>query len=126
MLGDLQTEPVLGAVRAFADGMRRMRSHLALVEKLHYARQKQRWFLEAVAMYCRAVAGLREQLGQLELRSRGLIGLRDYLAAYDDSDEFTALAAETQAVVDALASVSYTVTSGATASGWAATTASPT
>jgi DNA mismatch repair protein MutS len=109
VLGDLQTEPVLGAVRAFADGMRRMRSNLALVEKLHYSRQKHRWFLEAVATYCRAVAGLRQQLGQLELRSRGLIGLRDYVAAYDDSDEFAALAAETQAVVDALASVGYTV-----------------
>jgi DNA mismatch repair protein MutS len=108
-LGDLQKEPVLGAVRAFADGMRRMRSNIALVEKLHYARQKQRWFLEAVATYCRAVAALREQLGQLELRSRGLIGLRDYVAAYDDSDEFAALAAETQSVVDALAAVSYTV-----------------
>ena len=33
-----------------------MRKHLALVDKLHYARQKQRWFVEAVAVYCRAVA----------------------------------------------------------------------
>ena len=109
VLGDLQQEPVLGAVRAFADGMRRMRSHLALVEKLHYARQKQRWFLEAVATYCRAVADLRGQLAQLELRSDGFVGLRDYVADYDDGDEFAALGAETQAVVEALAAVRYTV-----------------
>jgi DNA mismatch repair ATPase MutS len=109
VLGDLQREPVAGAVRAFADGMRRMRSNLALVEKLHYARQKQRWFLEAVATYSGAVQALREQLNQLELRSRGLTGLREYVAAYDDSGEFVALVAETQAVVDALAAVTYTV-----------------
>jgi len=109
VLGDLQHEPVLEAVSAFADGMRRMRSNLALVKKLHYARQKQRWFLEAVATYCRAVTGLRERLGRLELRSRGFIGLRDYVAAYGDSDGFAALAAEMRAVVEALAGVRYTV-----------------
>jgi DNA mismatch repair protein MutS len=109
VLGDLHQAPVLGAVRDFADAMRHMRSNLALVEKLHYARQKQRWFLEAVATYCRAVAALREQLGQLELRSRGFTGLREYVATYGDSDEFAALAAETRAVVEALAAVSYTI-----------------
>jgi DNA mismatch repair protein MutS len=109
VLGDLQREPVLGAVRAFAEGMRQMRRQLALVEKLHYARQKQRWFLEAVSTYCRAVAGLRDQLAQLELRSRGFVGLRDYVAEYDDSDEFSALVAETHAVAETLAAVRYTV-----------------
>ena len=109
VLGDLQREPVLAAVRAFADAMRHMRSNLALLEKLHYARQKQRWFLEAVTTYCRAVEALREQLDQLELRSRGFSGLRQYVATYNDSDEFRTLAAETRAAAKALAAVSYTV-----------------
>jgi DNA mismatch repair protein MutS len=109
VLGDLQREPVLGAVVAFADGMRRMRSHLALMEKLHYARQKQRWFLEAVATYCGAVADLHDQLAQLELRSRGFVGLRGYVTEYSGSDEFAALAAEVRAVVKALAGVTYAV-----------------
>jgi DNA mismatch repair protein MutS len=109
VLGDLQREPVLGAVRTFADAMRRMRSHLALVEKLHYARQKQRWFLEAVVTYCRAVAGLGEHLARLELRSRGFIGLRDYVTAYGNSDEFAALVAESQVAAKSLAAVTYTV-----------------
>ena len=109
VLGDLQQEPVLAAVRAFADGMRGMRANLALMEKLHYARQKQRWFLEAVNTYCRAVATLRDQFDQLELRSRGFIGLREYITEYGDSDQFAALVAETQAALKALATVRYTV-----------------
>ena len=73
---------MLEAVREFASGMRQMRKHLALLEKLHYVRQKQRWFLEAVAAYCRAVAGFRDRLGELELHSRGFVGLREYLTTY--------------------------------------------
>jgi len=109
VVSDLQQEPVLGAVRTFADRMRRMRSHLALMAKLHYARQKQRWFLEAVAAYCGAVTGLCEQLAPLELRSRGFVGLRDYVIEYEHSDGFAGLAADTTSVVEALAAVRYAV-----------------
>ena len=58
VLSDLEQEPVLGAVREFAGGMRQMRKHLALMAKLHYARQQQRWFLEAASVYCDAVCAL--------------------------------------------------------------------
>ena len=37
------------------------------------------------------------------MTSRGLRGLRDYLAEYAASERFTSLAAETQALKDALA-----------------------
>ena len=46
VLRDLERDDVIAAVRAFADGMTQMRKHLALADKLHYARQQQRWFLE--------------------------------------------------------------------------------
>ena len=109
VLGDLRREPLLGAVRAFADHMRRMRSHVALMKKLHYARQKQRWFLEAVSTYCRAVADFRAQLAHLELRSRGFVGLRDYVTEYGESDKFGVLVADTRAAEQALAAVRYAV-----------------
>ena len=109
VLRDLEQPPLLEVVREFVRGMQQMRKHLALMEKLHYAHQKQRWFLEAVSAYCRAVTGLREQLGHLELQSRGFVDLRDYVATYDDSETFAALVSETRAVVEALAAVRYTV-----------------
>jgi DNA mismatch repair protein MutS len=108
-LGDLEQEAVLGAVREFAGGMRQMRKHLALMAKLRYARQKQRWFLEAASAYRRAVYAFHEQLEALELRSRGFLGLREYLGGYVESDAFTALTQDTQAVEDDLAAVSYAV-----------------
>jgi DNA mismatch repair protein MutS len=109
VLGDLEQEQVLGAVREFAGGMQRMRKHLGLAEKLHYAWQRRRWFLEAASVYRRTVCTFGEQLGTLELRSRGLQGLRDYLKVYVESDSFATLVQDAQAAEDDLAAVSYAV-----------------
>jgi DNA mismatch repair protein MutS len=109
VLGDLEHNSVARAVRAFAAGMQQMRQHLALLAKLHYARQQQRWFLEAVSVYNRTVRDLHEQLVGLELRSRAFLGLRDYLSRYVESDAFATLTQDTQGVEDDLAAVTYAV-----------------
>jgi DNA mismatch repair protein MutS len=109
VLRDLEQESVLSAVRDFADALQQMRAHLALMGKLRYARQKQRWFLQAAAVYCHAVGTLQEQLGAVELRSRGFLGLREYLDDYVRSDEFTTLTEDTRRVQDDLAAVRYAV-----------------
>ena len=109
VLRDLEHESVLEAVRGFADGMRQVRKHLAVRDKMHHVLQKQRWFLEALVGYCRTVAAFAERLPDVDVRSRGFVSLREYLTAYVASERFTSLVAETQGVVDSLASVSYSV-----------------
>ena len=114
VLRDLEKPVVLESVTRFAETMRRMREHLAQVKKLHYALQKQAWFLDAVEIYCEAVCSLAEELGGLDVTSGGFQGLRDYLARYAASEDFTSLAAQTRALKEALARVRYTVrTNGA-------------
>src|ERR1700733_3674532 len=109
VLSDLEQAPVLAAIREFAREMQQMRKHLQLLQKLHYVRQQQRWLLEAVAVYCRAVRRLREHLKTLELHSRGLLALRDYGSRYVESGRFARLVHETTDVVQALAAVRYAV-----------------
>ena len=109
VLRDLEKPVVLESVTRFAKTMRRMREHLAEAEKLHYPLQKQAWFLDAVEIYCEAVCSLAEELGGLDVASRGFQGLRDYLAGYAASGRFTSLAAETQALKEALAGVRYAI-----------------
>ena len=109
VLQDLEQEPVAQAVRTFAHGMRRTRERSALVEKLHYGLQKQRWFLESIAVYCETVSSFNEQLAELAVGSRGFLGLRAYLAAYADSDPFRSLVTETQELSDELAAIIYAV-----------------
>ena len=109
VLGDLERADVLSAVQAFAAGMARMREHLALVDKLHYDLQKQRWFLEAGGEYCRVVSAFSDALDALELESPGFRSLREFLTTYRASETFTALATETQQGKDELAAIRYTV-----------------
>jgi DNA mismatch repair protein MutS len=107
VLRDLERADVLGSVTRFADGMRRMRQRLAQADELRYDLQKQAWFRDAIEVYCDAVGSLAQDLATNELASRGLRGLRQHVAAYCDSDAFTSLASETQALKDALGEVHY-------------------
>jgi DNA mismatch repair protein MutS len=109
VMRDLEKNDVFETVSAFARRMRVMRQHLEQAEKRRYRYQKERWFLDGVEVYCRAVSTLAAELAALELSSRGFQALRDYLAAYTASDVFTSLAAETQGLRDSLAGVTYCV-----------------
>ena len=106
---DLEKTDVLDAIRRFAAGMRRMREHLAKADKLRYELQKQSWFLDAVEIYCAAVRSFTADLGALDLGSRGLRGLADYLTGYAASARFTSLVDTATALEDALATVRYAV-----------------
>ena len=77
-LRDLENQALLGHIRSFAQQMRAMREHLAQADKLCYKYQKERWFLEAVDIYCNAIGCLTHNLALSELRSRGLLALREY------------------------------------------------
>jgi hypothetical protein len=108
-LRDLEKPVVLESVTRFAEAMRRMREHLAQADKLYYPLQKQAWFLDAGGIYCEAVCSLTEELGGLDVASRGFRGLRDYLTGYAASASFTSLAKQTQALEEALAGVRYAI-----------------
>jgi DNA mismatch repair protein MutS len=107
VLRDLEKRGVLDPVGRFAEAMRGMRQHLGQAQKLHYQLQRQAWFLDAAGIYCQAVRALAGELAAGEVTSRGFCGFRDYLARYADSERFTSLAAETQALKDAFARVRY-------------------
>jgi len=109
ILRDLEKKTVFESVGDFARKMREMRKHLAQAQKIHYKYQKERWFLDAVEIYCGAVSTLTEELTCLDVQSRGFLAFREYLTNHTDSDGFTALAGETQKLQDALADVRYCI-----------------
>ena len=63
--------------------------------------------LDAVDAYCGAVAVLTHDLGHADLRSRGFVAFRDYLADYAKSSRFTSLLAETKEPKADLSAVKY-------------------
>lgn len=106
---DLDSEVLLGHVQAYAQDMRTMRSYLIQSDKLYYKYQKQRWFLDAVDVYCGTLKGLNSALATADLISSGFRAFRDFLTSYSDSDEFVALVAETQQLKTALSGIKYSL-----------------
>lgn len=109
ILRDLEKNEVLECIEAFAEKMRSMRQHLAQAEKRYYKYQKERWFLDAIEIYCDAVRSLAEDLTLLALRSRGLQAFREYLTDYARSEGFGSLVTETHGRKEALAGVRYSL-----------------
>jgi DNA mismatch repair protein MutS len=109
IIRDLEKPEVLGSVRAFAEGMRRVREHLAQANKLRYKQQKQRWFLDAVDSYGQAVGALADELTQASLDSVGFAALRQYLIDYRNSERFMSLMRQTGDLLEGLAGVRYCV-----------------
>lgn len=107
---DLEEQPLLRALEAFAVDMRRMREHLAQAEKLHYPYQEKRWYIEAVMIYCTAVGALDRALAASAAKSRA-IGreLRKYLSAYADSQEFKALFDDVRELLSELDAIAYSI-----------------
>ena len=107
IMRDLENATLFEHIQSFAQKMRAMREHLARAEKFHYKYQKERWFLEAVQMYCDAVAGLARDLSPVELQSSGFLAFRDYVRDYAGSGFFTSLQAETRNLLTDLSAVKY-------------------
>jgi len=107
VMRDLEKKTLLERVKSFARGMREMREHLVRANKLYYRRPRESWFLDAVELYCGAVQSLSEDLDQVDLESRGMSALRDYVRGYVRSDSFASLVAETKSLKRDLATVQY-------------------
>ncbi|MCR4402766.1 MAG: DNA mismatch repair protein MutS [Firmicutes bacterium] len=106
---ELESPSVLDHVRAFGRQMRIMREHLSRAGESFYKYEKQRWFLEAIGVYCNAVSELLRALSREDLTSTGFVAFRRYLSDYVTSDGFASLMAETDRLKADLASIRYCV-----------------
>jgi DNA mismatch repair protein MutS len=107
VLADLDRPDVRAEVRDFGRGMRQSREILGQARSMRSRWQQRRLFVDAVSAYCGAVISLAAALSTLELRSRGMRALADYISAYRSSRDFTALADEAGEVVTQLSTVRY-------------------
>ncbi len=106
---DLENESLRECIRSFSNEMRTMRMFLSRAEKSYYKLQKQRWFLDAVEMYCGAARRLGNFLANADLHARGLLDLCDFLTNYLASDDFISLIGETEKLKTALSTITYSL-----------------
>lgn len=107
IMRDLENDILLEHINAFAQKMHEMRRYLSQAERLRYQKQKDRWFLDAVAIYCDAVVGLVNDLASAHIKSRGLLSFREHATRYVASENFQSLWADTQQLITDLSAVKY-------------------
>ncbi len=104
---DLENQDLFEQIKLFSENMRAMRRFIEFAGKLHYKYQKQRFFLDAVEIYCDAVVRLSRDLSFADLKSSGLSAFRDYATHCVESDDFTSLLSQTKKLKAELASIKY-------------------
>lgn len=110
VMRDLENDDVMQSIRQFSGRMRSMRERLNQVKELrNYQHSAHRRQLAAISVYCEAVQHLSHQLPNVHLRSRGLLGFRDYLNQYVASVSFRELSAQVDKLESDLAAIRYSL-----------------
>jgi DNA mismatch repair protein MutS len=109
IMQDLENPSLLLTVTTFALRLREMREHRIQADKLRYKYQKERWFLDAVVIYCEAVIFLVHDLSAADLKSVGLIKFREYLTRYTASEVFIALQSNTKKLKADLSAIKFSL-----------------
>jgi DNA mismatch repair protein MutS len=107
VMRDVDRDPVREALEAFTEAMTTHHRYLELGEHVHDKYAAQRWFLDAEVVYAEAVSDLAEELADLDVRSRGLRAIGDYLARYVASEPFEELVHDASQVRELLDGVEY-------------------
>ena len=109
IMQELETNILMQAVVSFSSKMRDVRVRLDQGKKSNYKYALERQFLGAVEIYCEAVEHLSQALSGMDLKSRGLSGLRTYLAAYVASGSFRDLVVELKKLTSELSAIKYSL-----------------
>jgi hypothetical protein len=109
VLREFEHEDVAGPLRQFSQQMRIVRQYIEHAEKLHWPRQRERWYLDALALYGRALRTLTVALDGATPRAHGLRALGDFLTACTGAAPFRARAEEAERLLAALREVQTSV-----------------
>jgi DNA mismatch repair protein MutS len=109
VLADLRRPPILAALRDFGEAMRQTRLVLTTTRSLSNTWQRERHFVDAVAVYCDAVRSLASALPGLGPHSRAMGAVTGYLSGYCSSPGFAALADGAREIVTVLGAIRYSL-----------------
>ncbi len=110
VMQDLEGSALMEEVKSFSKRMRAMRVRLnqaTQAKKYEYQHAMERLFLGAVEIYCEAVECLSRNMCDLDVRSRGMRALREYLAEYAASESFRDLATDARNIKADLSRIRY-------------------
>jgi hypothetical protein len=106
-IAEIEQPEVAEIVARFVSGFARVTQQLGLRGQVRYAWQQRRCLLDAADEYCRAVRQLSADLDEVQPRCEGIRGLRDFVAAHLNSEDFDHLERTVTETGEQLESVTY-------------------
>lgn len=92
---DIEGGGLLEPFLEFSRKLRKVREFSGYAETHHDREQREKWLLDAAYEYCSAILAMRDALQAAKLRSEALLGVRKWLDALIQSNEFAALSRDT-------------------------------
>lgn len=111
VIKDLEKTAILKDIEDFTEHMQNVRSDLSMTDKDkdYYEHQNERWFLDAVNKYIKAINELTKALEAHKPESRGLQSFARFIKGYVGSSEFKGLSSEAHSLEEQLKSIRYEV-----------------
>ncbi len=104
---DLENLDLYANLKIFSFKMKKMREYLRFGRELHTKTQCDKWFFDAVSLYCDTINNLYADLRTLQPRSNGFMMFIDWLGIYISSEMFTTIQASISSLQHAFDQVKY-------------------
>lgn len=109
VFSDLQDPHLRTGLVAFSTGMQHVRRILAMTNKLFYAVEQRRWYLQVARDYTMIVHALADALHEAALGSAALQGLAAWVQAYVASPGFHKLSTDAGELIEQFDAIQYRV-----------------
>jgi DNA mismatch repair protein MutS len=109
IMKDLENKTLFDYVRLFSQQMEIMRYRLPKEKSALYQYEKERFFLEAIEIYCGAISSFDRCLNLAQIKSEGFLSFRKFLSDYRQSSAFLSLEQETKNLLSDLSSITYSI-----------------
>jgi hypothetical protein len=109
VMKELECEDLLSCMCSFSRSMKKAREYMGFSQDIHNRQQSQKWHLDSVYQYCKAVRDLSSFLKSRTLESKGLILFRQWLDDYTGTKGFSNLAANAIALYEEFLTIKYSL-----------------
>lgn len=109
IMQEIDEADLVNAMAAFSQSMRKVREYAGYSESFPDQDQRMKWLHDAAHLYCEAIKELYHVLTAIDLQSRGLKSINEWLTHYINSSYFTLLTEETYELRQQFSRIRYSM-----------------
>ena len=109
IMRELEDDNLMEIIKNFSHDLRWALQLIETSQKSYFKHEQEQTFLESVLVYCSSINSLQESVKNSDLKSLGLITLRDFLEAYTKEATFQRLLADSTALKNRYSTIRYNI-----------------